>query len=466
VIIVSVMILVAALAFLVLMAYRGHSVILFAPLAALLAVMMTEPLAVIPTYTGLFMTRLSQFIASYFPVFLLGALFGELFKVTGFAGSIAATIIKCLGIRFAMLSIVIVAAILTYCGISLFVAVFAVYPLAAALFREHDIPKRLIPGTIALGAFTFTMDSFPGTPQIQNIIPTQYFHTATTAAPVLGLAGGTFILIAGTAFLDWRRRAAHRRGEGYGQHTKNEPVSTVTAAAAPLWRAVLALLTVPLLNLLLLHGIKEFYGNSYALALPLLPEPIRIDIPKVYATWSVEIALIAAILLTVGLGYRRLQKEFIPSSKLAVEGSLLAAMNTASEFGFGAVIASLAGFGVVIALLQHVGNPLVNTAVTITILAGLTGSASGGLTIALGALAPTFLANAMLVHIPPEVVHRVASMASGGLDTLPHNGAVITLLAVCGLTHKEAYGEIFAVTGIKTLAVLLVIGLHLAFGLV
>ena len=461
----SVLILVAALAFLVIMAYRGHSVILFAPLAALLAVLLSQPQAVIPSYTGLFMAKMSQFIASYFPVFMLGALFGELFKVAGFARSIATVIIRRLGVKYAMLSIVIVAAVLTYCGVSLFVAVFAVYPLAATLFREHDIPKRLIPGTIALGAFSFTMDSFPGTPQIQNIIPTEYFHTTTTAAPLLGLLGGIFILVIGVIFLDRRRQRAQRAGEGYGDHTRNEP-SDVTATAAPGWVAVIPLLAVPVLNLFLLGKLKALYGTTYALKLPLLADPLMIDVSKVQATWCVEVALVVGIILTVLLGYRALRDNFIASSRFAVEGALLASMNTASEFGFGAVIATLAGFGVVIELLQHVGNPLVNTAITVTTLAGLTGSASGGLTIALGALAPTFISNAAAADIPVEVLHRVASMASGGLDTLPHNGAVITLLAVCGLTHKESYRDILAVTGIKTLAVFLVIGVYLALGIV
>jgi H+/gluconate symporter-like permease len=166
----SFLVAIAALVFLMVAAYRGHSVILFAPIAAMGAVLLTDPSAVAPVFTGLFMERMAGFVKLYFPVFLLGAIFGKLIEVSGFARAIVASSVAILGRDRAMLAIVFVAAILTYGGVSLFVVVFAVYPFAAELFRRSNIPKRLIPATIALGAFTFTMDSLPGTPQIQNII--------------------------------------------------------------------------------------------------------------------------------------------------------------------------------------------------------------------------------------------------------------------------------------------------------
>ena len=158
--------------------------------------------------------------------------------------------------------------------------------------------------------------------------------------------------------------------------------------------------------------------------------------------------------------------SFAEGTKAAIGGAMLSAMNTASEYGFGAVIAALPGFLVVANALGSIPNPLVNEAVTVTALAGITGSASGGISIALAAMAETFIANAQAAGIPMDVLHRVASMASGGMDTLPHNGAVITLLAVTGLTHRQAYKDIFAITVIKTLAVFLVIGVFYATGLV
>ena len=179
-------IVIASLCFLMLVAYRGYSVILFAPVAALGAVLFTDPSLVAPMYSSVFMVKMVDFVKNYFPVFMVGAIFGKVIELSGFSKSIVAGVIGVLGRKRAILSIVLVGAVLTYGGVSLFVVVFAVYPFAAELFRASDIPKRLIPGTIALGAFTFTMDALPGTPQIQNIIPTTFFDTTTWAAPLAG----------------------------------------------------------------------------------------------------------------------------------------------------------------------------------------------------------------------------------------------------------------------------------------
>ena len=195
------LIVLVALAFLMVAAYRGYSVILFAPIAALGAGLLTDPALVAPMFTGLFMDRMVGFLKLYFPVFMLGAVFGKLIELSGFSKAIVAATIGLVGRGRAILSIVLVCALLTYGGVSLFVVVFAVYPFAAELFRASDIPKRLIPGTIALGAFTFTMDSLPGTPQIQNIIPTSFFGTTAWAAPWLGTIGSVFILVVGLAYL-------------------------------------------------------------------------------------------------------------------------------------------------------------------------------------------------------------------------------------------------------------------------
>src|SRR3954465_2693627 len=219
----SFLIAIAALVLLMFVAYRGFSVILFAPIAAMLAVLLTDPAAVPPVFTGVFMDKMVGFVKLYFPVFLLGAVFGKVIELSGFSKSIVSAVIGLLGRERAMLSIVLVGALLTYGGVSLFAVVFAVYPFAAEMFKQGGIPKRLIPGTIALGAFTFTMDALPGTPQIQNIIPTTFFKTDGWAAPWLGVIGAVFILITGLAYLEWRRRHAAAAGEGYGTNLVNEP---------------------------------------------------------------------------------------------------------------------------------------------------------------------------------------------------------------------------------------------------
>jgi len=459
------LIVLGALILLMVVAYRGYSVILFAPIAAMLAVLLTAPDAVAPMFTGVFMEKMVGFVKLYFPVFLLGAIFGKVIELSGFSRAIATAIISLVGRERAVLCIVLVCAVLTYGGVSLFVVVFAAYPFAAEMFRQSDIPKRLIPGTIALGAFSFTMDALPGTPQIQNIIPTTFFGTTTWAAPVLGTIGGLIILVAGVSYLSWRVGAAGRAGEGYGQGHSNEPEPVVDEALPSPWIAILPLAVVGVMNKLLTQWIPAVYGPKTEVQLA-MKAPVVTDVAAVTAIWAVQGALILGILTVLAFAFRPVTTKFAEGTKAAVAGALLASMNTASEYGFGAVVAALPGFLVVADTLKAIPNPLVNEAVTVTTLAGITGSASGGLSIALAAMADQFKAAAEASGIPLEVMHRIAAMASGGMDTLPHNGAVITLLAVTGLTHRQSYPDIFAVTVIKTATVFAVIAIYYATGLV
>jgi H+/gluconate symporter-like permease len=399
-------------------------------------------------------------------VFLLGAVFGKVIELSGYSRSIVAAAIRYIGSSRANAVIVAVCALLTYGGVSLFVVVFAVYPFAAELYRQSNIPKRLMPGAIALGAFSFTMDSLPGTPQIQNIIPTTFFKTTAWAAPVLGVSGALFIIVVGLSYLEWRRRAAMARGEGYGTSLLNEPEPVETSQLPNPLLALAPLVLVGVANFVLTRKIPQWYGATSTLELPGLAKAVSIPTASVVAIWAVEGALLMGILLVVVTAFGTVRQRFADGSKAAVGGALLAAMNTASEYGFGGVIAALPGFLVVGDALRAIPNPLVNAAVSVSALAGITGSASGGMSIALAAMGDTFIQGAQAAGIPLEVLHRVVSMASGGMDTLPHNGAVITLLAVTGLTHRESYRDIFAVTMIKTMAVFFVILVYYMTGLV
>jgi H+/gluconate symporter-like permease len=449
-------------------AYRGFSVILFAPVFPLLAVSISG-LSLMPAYTELFMAKAVTYIKAFFPVFLLGAVFGKIMEDTGLAKGLAQSIIRGLGTDRAILSIVLAGCVLTYGGVSLFVVVFAVYPFASALFKEADIPKRLLPGTIALGAFTATMDCLPGTPQIQNLIPTNFFGTNIYAAPILGLLGGASILTLGILWLEHRRKKAAEAGEGYGSHTLNEPEIKSDAQLPPLYLAILPLLTVLVVNFVMTRMFTwdpAMLEPFKAMKLPMTAPAVN----NVISIWALIIALISGIGLAIALGYKNLgsSKMLAKSLNAGAIGSLLAIMNTASEVGYGNVIASLSGFKSISAALMSIkvgGSPLVSEAVTVNILAGVTGSASGGMSIALDLMAKDWMAWANSIGMSPEILHRVASMASGGMDTLPHNGAVITLLAVCGLTHKDSYGDIFVLTCIKTLMVFVVIVLHSLTGI-
>ncbi|HEX7740980.1 MAG TPA: GntP family permease, partial [Sphingobium sp.] len=401
---------IAALSLILLMvaAYRGMSVILMAPLLAMLAVFLTDPSAVPTVFSGLFMDKVGSFLKLYFPVFLLGALFGKLVEISGFSRSIVTAVIGLVGAGRAIPAIMLVTALLTYGGVSVFVAVFAVYPFAAEMFRRGDIPKRLIPATIGLGAITFTMDAMPGTPQIQNIIPTSFFGTTTWAAPLLGMIGSACIVGMGLTYLGWRKRAMMEAGEGYGapETLINEPEAPAEQEARvhPLI-ALLPLLVVGFGNLALTMLIPRIVtGTEVSVSLAGLSEPLVVKVAQVAALWAVEGALLLGIATILLFAFPAVSRRFTEGSKAAVGGALLAGMNTAVEYGFGAVIAALPGFLVVRDALRAIPNPLVNEAITVTSLAGITGSASGGLSIALAAMAEQFAAAGDAAGIPREVL--------------------------------------------------------------
>ena len=447
-------------------AYRGYSVILFAPLAALGAVLLTQPAAVAPVFSDIFMDKLVGFVKLYFPVFLLGAVFGKLIEFSGFSRSIVSAVTRLMGQNKAMPVIILVCALLTYGGVSLFVVVFAVYPFAAEMFRQSQIPKRLMPATIALGAFTFTMDALPGSPQIQNLIPTTFYGTTSWAAPGLGILGSAFVAIGGWLYLEAMRRKAQRNGEGYGTNLVNEPETPADLNLPHPFIALLPLMVVGIANLIFTWLIPLTYGGHFLIDLPGLKAPLESDVKKMVAIWAVMAALLCGIVTIFLFAWRSLKGKLADGSKVAVGGAMLASLNTASEYGFGGVIAALPGFVQVADALKAIPNPLINQAITINILSGITGSSSGGMSIALAAMADRFIEAAHAAGIPLEVMHRVASMAAGGMDTLPHNGAIITLLAVTGLTHRQAYKPILGITLFKILGAFFIIGVYYATGLV
>jgi H+/gluconate symporter-like permease len=451
-----------SLGLLMYLAYRGLNVLILAPLLALLAVLFAGDVALmLPTYTQMFMKAMGGYLIQFFPLFLLGALFGKLMDDSGSARAIAHGIVSRLGSERAVLAIVLACGLLTYGGVSLFVVAFAVYPIGAALFREAGIPKRLLPGAIALGAFTFTMTALPGTPAIQNAIPSPFFGTDAFAAPILGLIGGSIMLLIGSWWLSTQARKLVAAGEGYGVH-KDDPQASAEQPSAGFWIALLPILLVIGLNFVMAKQILPNVDTSYLAK----PEFGGLqDAKSVIGIWSIIAALSAAVLLLVGLHWKR-WVDLKQSVNDGAFGSMLPILNTASEVGYGTVIASLAGFVVIRDLVLGIpGNPLVSEAVAVNVLAGITGSASGGMSIALKTLGAQYLTMATAAGISPELLHRVAAMASGCMDTLPHNGAVISLLAICKLTHRDSYKYIFMNTVVFPLCALaVVITLGSAFG--
>lgn len=426
-----------SLGLLMYLAYRGWSVIILAPILALLAASFAffsgGGAHLLATYTEVFMASLAGYVKSYFPIFLLGALFGKVMDDSGAAKSIAVAVSNKVGKGKEIWAVVLSCAIITYGGVSLFVAAFAIYPIGAALFKEADIPKRLLPPAIALGAFTFTMTAIPGTPQIQNAIPMKYFGTDVFAAPILGIVAALIMLFGGMFWITGRLAKARKAGEGYGEHNDGHLHGTDTSSLPSFLVAILPILVILVVNFILSKQVFPNIDGSY------LETDYGTTLSSVLGNWSLIVSLILGVLLAIILNYKRFD-NVVQCLKDGVQGSFLAIMNTASEVGYGNVIKSLAAFGIVAAGMTSISsNPLIGEAVSSSVLAGITGSASGGLSIALETFGETFLVRAQQAGIDPQVLHRVAAVACGGLDTLPHNGAVITLLGITGLTHKESY---------------------------
>lgn len=448
-----------SLALLMYLAYRGITVLILAPILALLAAFLSGGLPLLPTYTEIFMSNLAGYLKTNFPVFLLGAIFGKVMDDTGAAKSIAHYIASKLGKEKAILAVVLSCGVLTYGGVSLFVVAFAVYPIAAALFREAGIPKRLIPGTLALGSFTFTMTALPGTPQIQNAIPMPFFNTDSYAAPIMGIVAGLVMFVLGSLWLMRRAKSANAKGEFYGEH--KEDIKTFDTADLPnVWISIIPILLVLVLNFVLSKYYFPHMNGDYLTA-----APYNTKLATVKGMWSLIASLVVAIGATIALNYKRFNVR--DSVNKGAYGSMLAILNTASEVGYGNVIKTLAAFAVVQAFILGISdNPLISEAISVNVLAGITGSASGGMSIALGALGKQYMEMALALGINPEALHRIAAIACGGLDSLPHNGAVITLLGICGLTHKQSYADIGVVSVVVPLIALVVALIMASIGLV
>ncbi|WBL20197.1 GntP family permease [Citricoccus sp. NR2] len=454
---------IVSLILLITLAYRGMPVIIAAPIASAVALIFSGA-PIMASYTEIFMPALAGFVGSWFPVFLTGAIFGVLMTVTGYAESIARSVTSLVGSRSAIAATVITSALMTYGGISLFVVAFVMYPLARELFRVADIPRRLIPGTIALGIFTFTMTALPGSPQVQNIIPGQFFGTDSFAGPGMGLMGGALIFGGGLLWLEYRRRRLIAAGEHFDSpasavmssgSSEDGASDTAVKVVAPTNRVVpfLPLLTVFVVNfactLLIFPALDWSYLEQDQFG--------GITIDTRAGLWAVLLGIVAAILLIVALNAKNM-KSLRTGFVDGVKGSMLPIFSTASEVGYGAVVASVAAFAVVRDSVFGMGASALWTSVmSVSITAGLTGSSSGGMTIALNALGEDLRMLAENEGMSMEAMHRLTAMAAGGLDTLPHSGAVVTLLIVCGLTHRQSYKDIGMVT--LVIPVLVVVGM-------
>jgi H+/gluconate symporter-like permease len=474
-----------ALGILIWLAFRGWSVLLLAPASALVAALFgSEPL--LANWTQIFMGSAARFVAQFFPLFLLGALFGKLMDDSGSVSTVADFMTGKLGERRVILAVVLAGALVTYGGVSLFVAFFVLVPMAQKLFRAASIPRRLMPAALILGTSTFTMSALPGTPSIQNAIPMPFFGTTPFAAPGLGVIASIVMLGFGLWWLRRAEAAARRSAEGYGEDSPQSVEAASgdelvrerataarefdpaeighghhSATAPPILQAALPLLVVVVVNLLMSFVVLPRLDFSF------LAEDQwgGTSLSAVAGVWSVVVALAAAIVTVIACNWQRLP-SLRKTMDAGANASVLPAVSVASLVGFGAVIAALPAFTLVRDwVLAIEGGPLVSLAVATNVLAALTGSASGGLTIALDALGDTYMTIASQMDINPALMHRVAVIGSGTLDILPHNGAVVTLLAICGCRHFESYFDIVMVGIVGAiLALVSVILLGTAFG--
>lgn len=424
--VVSLLGLVGGLALLIVLTLRGWNLFISAPLCALVVALTSG----IPVFLGEtnfvqnYMTGFSGFIASWFFMFLLGSIFGKFMEDTGAADSVAGWITGKLGNRRAVLAIVIACAVLTYGGVSLFVVAFAVYPMALSLFKEANLPRRFIPAALAFGSVTFTMTS-AGSPEIQNWIPMEFLGTTPYAAWEVSLVVAVFMAVFGYWWLQRIIRSAVNRGETF-QVRAADPQLTDRELPHPL---------TGLIPLLVVLGLSFFYHDSLAQN-------------------ALIVALLGGVLTLMVINWRFFQDMQVALGH-ATTGALFAIGNTAAVVGFGGVARVTPAFDVAVTAVTSLpGNELVGAAIAVSAIAGLTGSASGGQVIALPAVGPHYLD----MGVSPEQLHRVVSISSGALDSLPHNGYVVTTIrGICNESHKDAYWAVGAVTVVVPL-----IGLALA----
>ena len=434
------------LVLLMFLAYKGYSIIWVAPVCAVVVAVLSG-YAILDAYIGDYMKGMADYVLQWFPAFFLGAVYGKVMDLTGSARSLGNALVKLIGPRFAVAAVVIPCLLMTYGGISLFVVVFVIYPMGYSIYRAADLPRTLLPGAIATGAFGITMTAVPGTPQIQNLIPTDYYGTTTMAAPLLSLVACAVMLLPAYISLGGGVPQPRRKGLHFVPDPKHKEVDH-DSKALPSWHWVTGI--VPLVVVVLMLNLFPWLLNRFA----------GIELASNYA---IVIALVCGILVACLLNLNQ-AKTLLPAINEGANGSMGAIMNTACAVGFGSVVKVVPGFASLTSIaLNMPGSILFSEAVAVNLLAGATGSASGGMSIALSALGPKYAEMAAGNTGVLEALHRIASISSGGLDTLPHNGAVLTLLAVSNCTHKESYIDICITTCIIPLVSSL--GLALIWGL-
>jgi len=412
------------------LAFRRWSILIVAPIGAVLVALFSSK-PVLEALLGPYSQGLANYARLFFLIFLLGSIMGKLMEDSGAAESIAFHLTKLIGTRgkiWAALSVALIAAILTYGGVVVFVIVFAIAPIALPLFRKMDVPWQIFPGLVSFGGATFTMSMLPGSPAIQNVIPTRYLGTDGMAGADLGLIAAVVTIVLNVWYYWYVVKKSESKGIGFaglGEDVYQKEFGSGEASLEEknlpnLWLSLLPLLAVVVL----------FAG-------------FKLDI--VYS-------LAAGNLLLLVFFWHRLRDK-ITSLSQGASNSILPLMNTCAIVGFGSVVAGTAGYKLLQeGIMSFPADPMITLAIATNVLVGLTGSASGGLGIAMEVLAEPYMA----LGLSPELIHRISAIAAAGMDTLPHNGWVISTLIISRMTHREGYFHMFVSSVLTTLAALVV----------
>lgn len=400
-----------ALIAIIVMIVKGINIFIAAIISSII-VAITGGVEIYSALKDSYMAGFVAFFKSYFLVFAVGAIFGKFMEETKAAASIAKWIIDKLGDNAAAISIPLAASLIAYGGVNAFVVIFSVFPIALQVFKRADIPRRFIPGAVYLGVATYAMVA-PGTPQIQNIIPTEAMGVPLMSGVVVGFAATAFQCVLGCFLLKWMVKRAKANGEKFIAHP-TDVFKEDTDLPSPL------LAFVPLIGTLIAINLS-FNGAA------LMP---------------VEYGVGIGVLLSILLMNKNLENSKIMFNiGEGVKSATLMIFSTCAVVGFGSVVKIVPAFELIVNnMLSLGGSPLIGAAVGTTVIAGITGSASGGLGIAAPILAPHFLAT----DVAAGAIARVMAISSSALDSLPHNGAVVAIIdGVCKETHKSAYMPIF-----------------------
>ncbi|QIB52517.1 GntP family permease [Pseudomonas sp. OIL-1] len=400
------------------------------------------------------------FAGRFFLLFLCGAIFGKAMATSQAAKSIALAITRSLGTRHTLLVGMIVCALLTYGGVVVFVVVFTMYPLGITLMREANLPKRLWAAATSVGAGTFTMTALPGTPSIHNVISASSLGTDLFAGGWIGIFAALIMAGLGMWYVERGWKVARANGEGFVENAQDRRMEQLIGDPndAPPWHLALVPMVVVLGVIMLprlLIGMADWSESESWFA-----EALRFSQaqPIIWPSMALIIGSLVCIVL-----FPSMRRKIAQVFGQGAEDSIMPLFNTAAVIGFGGVVTQTAGFGEFAQWILGADlPPLLSVFASASVVSGIVGSSTGGLQIFMQTLAPHYLE----MGIQPEILHRIAAIASGGFDSLPHCGAVIATFVIMGLSHKEAYKDMFVVTvAIPVIACLSAIGLLMLLGM-